>query len=759
MAAFCHPRGVYRCREHSPERARAECAGRAVWKPDVLEVLNPMNKFEAHPLPAETRKALLEILRSGSYERGRPENITLTHDGRRVYFLRSPPLGSVRRLHGVEVADGRDVVDLGAEDLPGADAGDISPEEKALRERLRLSGGGLTSYRLAPRSDWMVIPHQGRLYLWDGGMRDVRVLEGTGWFDPRISPDERWIAAHRRGELYLIDVHTGASRRLTSGASATLTHGIAEFVAQEEMNRTRGHWWAPDSRGVLYQQTDNSCVEVLYIASPRQPEMAPVPRRYPRAGRENARVRLGYIPVEGGETTWLDWDADAFPYLARVTWSPGAPPTTLVQSRDQRTVQLLVWNLETGTASVLLQEHDDAWINLDPSEGIPGWLEDGSAFLWSTERNGEWQLELRRADGALIRPLTPLGLRYRRLLHVDQRARVAFFLGGPDPWETFVYRVALDEGVPVKVTEGEGVHDASFASGSTSWVHCHWSPDGRFRARVHPAVGEAFDLAVKSAIPPEPPRARLLRVGHSRVVDASIVLPKAHREGQRYPVILQVYAGPGHREVLSVPRRNAWRNQWIADQGYAVVSIDGRGTPGHGRDWERVIKGNLIDVALKDQLAGLDALAEVEPALDMERVGVTGWSFGGYFAAMAAMRHPERFRCGVVGAPVVSWENYDTHYTERYMGLPDENPEGYRRADVLTYAEDLRRPLMIVHGLTDDNVFVMHALTLSEALFLHGIPHELILLNGTHILADTGEYLALWSRIMSFFDEHLRGGH
>jgi len=238
-------------------------------------------------------------------------------------------------------------------------------------------------------------------------------------------------------------------------------------------------------------------------------------------------------------------------------------------------------------------------------------------------------------------------------------------------------------------------------------------------------------------------------------MDAAIVRPRDFKKGTTYPVILDVYAGPGHKQVLAQPDRYMI-DQWMADRGYIVVLADGRGTPGHGREWERAIRGNLIEVPLADQVAALQALAKHEPAMDLKRVGVTGWSFGGYFSAMAVMQRPDVFRCAVAGAPVVTWENYDTHYTERYLGLPSENADGYRKSSVLTYAANLSRPLFLIHGLTDDNVYAQHSIQLSEALFEAGKPFNFLPLLGTHMVSEPLLRLRRQTRIMEFFDAELK---
>ncbi|HKB91534.1 MAG TPA: prolyl oligopeptidase family serine peptidase, partial [Opitutaceae bacterium] len=242
--------------------------------------------------------------------------------------------------------------------------------------------------------------------------------------------------------------------------------------------------------------------------------------------------------------------------------------------------------------------------------------------------------------------------------------------------------------------------------------------------------------------------------------DAAITLPhelsvQSKNNGKKYPVILYVYAGPTSKRVNALDN-DYFLDQWMADQGYIVARIDGRGTPWHGRDWERVIRGNFIDIALNDQIDGLHALAKRHPEMDLSRVGVTGWSFGGYFSAMATIRRPDVFKAGVAGAPVVTWENYDTFYTERYIGLPQQDPKAYKVSDVTSYVSELKRPLMLIHGLTDDNVYFQHTLQLADALYMAGKPYELLPMLGTHMVSDPLVRLRQQQRVMNFFNLELK---
>src|SRR5205085_1772356 len=309
----------------------------------------------------------------------------------------------------------------------------------------------------------------------------------------------------------------------------------------------------------------------------------------------------------------------------------------------------------------------------------------------------------------------------------------------------------------------KGRHDAIFGEAKDEFLHRYDLMDGRSGWELVRATDlrKVFDLPSVAEHPSRLPSAELTVVlvtdepGGTRSMDAAIVRPRDFDKEQRYPVLLDVYAGPGHKQVLAQLDR-FMIDQWMADRGYIVVALDGRGTPGHGRDWERAIRGNLIEVALTDQVAGLQALAKHEPAMDLKRVGVVGWSFGGYFSAMAVMQKPEVFRCAVVGAPVVTWENYDTHYTERYLGLPSDNADGYRKSSVLTYASKLSRPLLLIHGLTDDNVYFQHSVQLSQALFEAGKPFNFLPLLGTHMVSEPLLRLRRQTRIIEFFDAELK---
>ena len=701
-----------------------------------------------------------DLAETRNYTLGRPVSPRPTPDGAAVIFLRGGPRDPVLRLYELDVATGRETELVTPAQILGNAEEILSPEEKAHRERTRNSLRGFTEFDLSKDGSRLLVTLGGRLYVVNRADRKVTALPGSDWIAPHFSPNGAFVAAVQGGELHVIELATLTDRAVTSGASATLSHGAAEFIAQEEMARDDGYWWSPDSRWLAYQETDESGVEPRYIADPLHPEVPPLRTAYPHAGSANARVRLGVIPREGGGTRWIPWDAEKYPYLARVEWrEAGAPLTLVVEDRRQQDERVLAADPASSETRELLAEADPAWINL-VEPGIPRWLKGGRQFLWTTERGGFWQLELREATGALARVLTPPDLGYRGLVGVDESGGSVYVLGSSDPTETQLWRFPIAGGAGMRMTSARGEHHAILSEDGRTLVHLFSLLDGANGAEVLSADGARRASLVSLAETPRAiPRVELIRTGGERSYCAALLRPRDFHPGGKYPVIVSVYGGPQTTFVTS-SARSYFIEQWMADQGYIVERLDGRGTTLRGRDWQRLMRGNFIDLVLHDQVEGLQALGAQYPEMDLTRVGVSGWSFGGYFSAMATIRRPDVFKAGVAGAPVVTWENYDTYYTERYIGLPQDNPEGYRASSVLTYAGQLSRPLLLIHGLTDDNVYFQHSVQLADTLFLAGKPYEFMPMLGTHMAGANSSVVKLREeqRIMEFFNRTLRPG-
>jgi dipeptidyl-peptidase-4 len=690
---------------------------------------------------------------------GRPSRAKPTPDGKAVLFLRAQPRVARLRLYEFDVAAGTTRELLTPEELLHSAEEHLTPEEKARRERQRVSVGGFTDFQLSDDGAHILLSLSGKLYLVHRPDRKVTELNtGPGVLDPKFAPDGRTVSYVRDHDVYLYDLAKGLERRLTTGGSERKPHGLAEFIAQEEMGRFTGYWWSPDSRAIVYQESDPAGVEVWYVCDPMRPEQPPQPIPYPRPGKVNVAVRLGIVPAAGGETVWIDWDARKYPYLARVHWSRSGPLTLVVQTREQEEIALLRVDPKTGRTTTLLTQHDPTWVDL-PSD-VPRWLPDAGGFLWTSAQPGGSRLELRDATGQFVRVVVPPAAGFHGLADFDPKAGQVVYRASPDPTQSHLWRVALKDGKPERLTKEPGQHVATFSRDHSVYVHTATPADSLPRATVHRADGTL--LGELPSVAEEPPfrlNAELLKVGEGEGYYTAVVRPHHFKAGTKYPVVVHVYGGPTHQMVQASmgPRLI---DQWLADQGFIVVSVDNRGTPGRGRAWEKAVYEKFGSVPLADQMAGLRALGHKFPEIDLERVGIYGWSFGGYMAALAVLREPDVFKAAVAGAPVVDWLDYDTHYTERYLGLPDKHADAYRQASLLTYAKELRRPLLLIHGTADDNVYFRHTLKLANALFREGRDFELLPLPGlTHMVPDPVVMQRMYGKFAVCFKKHLGDPH
>lgn len=708
---------------------------------------------------------------------GRPLRAVPTPDGKAVLFLRATATSPELRLHELDVQSGK-VRELlsPAQLLKGAEES-LSPEEKARRERMRQSLRGFTTFELARDGSFLLIPFGGKLYSFSRITSEVveqaplneqgKPIEGgEPAFDPQLSPDGKLVAYVRGRDLYVLDLRTRKEKRLTQSTNPLVTNGLAEFIAQEELHRFTGFFWSPDSQQLAFTEVDNRPVEALYLPDALRPEVPPQPLRYPRPGTDNAVVRLGVISIKGGAPRFVEWDHDKFPYLATVVWAERAPLMLTVLTRTQKDLELYAVDDKTLAVRKLLAEHSDAWVNLD--QDVPRPLKDGSGFLWSSEQSGGRELELRDPNGALMRVLVPRAEGFRKLVHLDDQNGYVSYAASAEPSEQQLFRVPLLGGNPIALHKEPGYLMASFGRAHDVYVVHAFSADQHARTvvlRTPPgglaasADQKVAELPSVATPPPFLPKLEITQVG-AQGYRVSIIRPRHFQEGKKYPVLVDVYGGPHHQQVMAMAGRYML-DQWLADHGFIVVAADGRGTPSRGTAWEQAIGGlqggSFADIPLDDQVSALQEAAKRYPELDLKRVGIYGWSFGGYMAALAVLRRPDIFHVGVAGAPVVDWRDYDTGYTERYLGLPAENKEGYDKSSLLTYAPALRRPLLIVHGTSDDNVMFFHSMKLSHALFRAGKPHELLPLPGlTHMVPDPVVTERLWGRIVSTFAAALK---
>lgn len=677
---------------------------------------------------------------------GVPRAVTVSPDGATVRFIRTPD-GVTRtgQLWEHDVESGVETLVVDPVALLGAGDEELSAEERSRRERSREGAAGIVGYDVDETGRWATFALSGRLWATHLGTHATRELPSQGAvIDPRLDPTGRRVAYAAGGALHVVELADASHTTVASPVSATQVWGQAEFIAAEEMDRMRGFWWAPDGRSLLVERYDEAAVAVWHIASPEHPDRPATAQRYPAAGTTNADVSLWHVSLDG-EATEIRWDHERFEYLARVTWAPEGPPLMQVLSRDQKTSQVLRIDPETGATEVLRTLSDSAWVELGPA---PRWSPAGA--LVTIEDVGGWRRVA--VDGE---PVSPDGWQVRGVVATFADAVVV--TASHEPTEIQVVRIGTDGSLD-QITQGRGVHGAVIG-GDTTVITRTSLADALVRHTVHHDLGaeavEPSTLTNVSVPLPVSPSVHLLSAGPHELRTA-VVFPTDHEPGTRLPVLLDPYGGPGAQRVWASARAFA-EAQWLADQGFVVVVADGRGTPGRGSAWDRAIHHDFAGVTLDDQVEALFAVAAAFPDdVDTGRVGITGWSYGGYLAALAVLKRPDVFHAAVAGAPVTEWRLYDTCYTERYLGHPDEVPEVYDRNSLLPLAAGLERPLMLIHGLSDDNVVAAHTLQLSSALLAAGRPHTVLPLSGvTHMTPQetVAENLKLLQ--VQFLREHL----
>jgi dipeptidyl-peptidase-4 len=668
--------------------------------------------------------------RTQRFTLGAPRAFTVAPDGSRVVFLRSS--SGTDRANSLWVLDLPDAGERVAADpraLLGGAEEHLSPEERARRERSREGGAGVVGYATDAAVELASFALSGRLFTAELRAGTARELPVPGpVIDPRPGPDGRHIAYVAQGALRVVGAEGEGDRALAERESEQVTYGLAEFIAAEEMGRSRGFWWSPDSDRLLVARVDETPVRRWWISDPAHPEREPHHVPYPAAGTDNADVRLFVIGLDGARTEVV-WDWSRYPYLAHVHWSAAGAPLLLVQARDQRSQLYLAVDPDTGATRMVHADEDPVWLDLFP--GVPSWSPSGQLVRIADEGGA-------RVLAVGERPLTGAQLHVRAVLDVsDDDVLVSASAGedaeSPEIGEVHVYRV--NELGLERLSQEPGVHAAVRAGGVTVLVSAALDRPGA-RVRVLRDGKPAATVVSYAEDPGMTPRVTLTE-GGARRIPCAVLMPTDYDGDTPLPVLLDPYGGPHGQRVVAA--RNPYlTSQWFADQGFAVVVADGRGTPGRSPAWEKAVRDDLAEVVLQDQVDALQALAADFP-LDLGRVAIRGWSFGGYLAALGALRRPDVFHAAVVGAPVTDLRLYDTHYQERYLGHPDEQPEVYRRNSLLddaglVDAVEPHRPMMIIHGLADDNVVVAHSLRLSSALLAAGRPHEVLPLSGvTHM--------------------------
>jgi dipeptidyl-peptidase 4 len=686
-----------------------------------------------------------QLTRTERFTLGVPDQFTISADGATVLFLRSragdDPVGCLWALDtrsGTErlLADPAELLGGAEEELPEA--------ERIRRERDRASGTGIVSYAADDAARLVAFALSGGLWTVDVAAGRVRRLPAAGAVvEPRPDPTGRRVAYVAGGALRVIEAGGAPDRAVAQPDGPEVTFGLAEHVAAESMGRTRGYWWAPDGQRLLVARVDNAAVGVWYIADPADPSKPPQAMRYPAVGTANAEVTL-WVSGLGGTRTQVRWDRAAYEYVPVAGWDPRGPFAT-VQTRDQHTLRWLGIDPSTGATWQLAEQHDECWVELVP--GLPARFADGS-LVSHADRDGTRYLTV---NGAAV---TPPGQQLRAVLGVEKRELLFTASPAADPTQIQLWSYRAGES-PRQLSTEPGVHTGARRGGTLVHVaHAVDRPGSRIT--VQRAGGPELNVASLAESPVLEQRATRLVLG-PRELRAVLFLPSWYREGDgKLPVLLDPYAGPAGQKVTAEQHAQSFVSQWFAEQGFAVLVADGRGTPGRGPAWEREVYGDIFGPALEDQVAALLDTAREHPGLDLGRVGIRGWSFSGALAALAVLRRPDVFHAAVAGAPVTDQRLYDTNWRERFLGQPDQYPERYDACSLLLEAPKLSRPLLLLHGLADDNVFPVNTLRLSSALLAANRPHEVLLLPGaTHRVRDETANENLYLHELRFLQQHL----
>ncbi len=696
-----------------------------------------------------------------------PNSFVFSRDGSYLLFLAARE-GANQQLYALDTASGETRLAASPPD-GGTQEDKLSLEEVLRRQRARMLEVGITHFERAAQSDRLLIPLLGDVYVQDEIGAELRkAVDCAGKspaITPTLSPDGTKIAYVQDSEIYVIAVDGGEAKQITSGARENgLTNGIAEYAAQEELGRNLGFWWSLDSQFIVYAEVDERHIPAYRIVHQGKDEVgenAQEDHRYPFAGEANAHVRLAVVSADGGESVWLDLPTDEEYYVARVFWWNDGSPGAELLNRAQTKVNLMRFNPESGAAAVVLWEENPYWIGFRTEHFIR--LKDNN-FIWASERSGYQHLYLYGADGQLIRQLTDGEWLVDDIIKVDEVNRTIYFTASKgSPLEKHFYAVSLDGGDIRRITSEAGTHDIVIDSACRHFVDIFQALDTPPTVTLRSLADDGLLHTIHT---PDDPRLAEFQLEAPEIVtlqnrDGTTLYgalyrpPKSYGDGP-FPTIIHVYGGPGPQMVANNWKMtNALQLQYLRQQGFLVFRLDNRGSARRGLAFEGALNRRMGTVEVDDQVDGVRWLIE-QGLADPQRIGITGWSYGGYMTLMCMAKAPELFKVGVAGAPVSQWDGYDTTYTERYMSTPQENPEGYREGSVMTHIDHLSGKLLLVHGLIDENVHFRHTARLMNALNRARKRYEVLIFpDERHMPRREADRVYMHERIVGYFIDNL----
>ena len=717
-----------------------------------------------HTVTADTL-TIERIYESPSLAGSSPRSLKVAPDGKRVTYLQGKQSDYERLdLWEYNIASGESRLLFDSDELSSGEE-TLSDEEKARRERMRLSGTGIVSYQWSADGTALLFPMGGDVFYHKLGEPGAKQLLNTEAFetDIKLSPKGNYISFIRDQNLYVKHIASGEETAITTNGGGNLKYGMAEFVAQEEMGRMTGYWWSPDEQYIAFTEVDETPVDIITRSEIYADEIKMIEQKYPSAGTPNVKIRLAIQHLKTQQRNWVDLGKDEDIYLARGKWMPDSEHFTYQwQNRTQQELELRSVNVKAHSQEVLLTESSNTWVNLHDDFTF---INQGKQFIWASERDGFKHLYLFNSDGTLVRQLTKGEWVVDQLEAVDEKAGKVYFTGRKDtPLESHLYSVNLKGGDVRKLTAREGYHHITFSGDASIYIDMSSTANTPFQVSLHKASGKQITWLEENKLDANHPLTPYVKdwikpefgtITNDEGVELYYRLYKPAKLEGKHPVIVYLYGGP-HAQVVNNQwggNRGLLMQHWVS-KGYVVFSIDNRGSNYRGKAFEEPIYKAMGSVEVDDQVTGVKFLHTL-PYVDKERIGVYGHSYGGYMTLMSMFKAGDYFKAGVSGAPVTTWRLYDTHYTERYMGNPNTDSDAYDASSVFPYAQDLKGPLLIYHGMADDNVLFTHSTKLYKHLQDMGKPFEVMDYPGKkHSIRGKQTGIHLYHTITNFFDRH-----
>ena len=715
---------------------------------------------QAEPLDIE------RIFASPSLDGNAPRALKVSPDGERVTFLKGKQTDYERLdLWEYHIDSGETRLLFDSNDLQSGEEV-LSDEEKARRERMRLSGSGIVSYQWSADGKALLFPLGGDVYYHKLGEKGAKQLLDTDVFetDIKLSPKGNYISFIRDQNLFVKHIESGKETAITKEGGGNIKFGMAEFVAQEEMGRMTGYWWSPDESFIAFTKVDESPVDVISRSEIYADDIKTIDQKYPKAGTNNVLVELAIQNINNGARRWVDLGEDKDIYLARGKWMPNSETFTYQwQTRDQQTLELRAYNVPTEKQSVLLSETSNTWVNLHNDLYF---LSDSDQFIWASERDGFKHLYLYENNGKLVRQLTQGDWVVDNIEAVDAKSNRIYFAGRKDtPLESHAYSVSLNGGDISRITNEGAYHSVSFSKDASIFIDRFSTINSPAQVSLNDASGKRITWLEENKVEEGHPLYPYMdtwtkpEFGDITTKDGATLkyrIYKPENLEKKHPVIVYLYGGP-HAQVVTnswAGNRGLLMQHWV-DKGYVVFTLDNRGSNYRGKAFEDPIYKKMGFVEVDDQVAGVEFLRTL-PYVDAKRIGVHGHSYGGYMTLMTMFKAGDYFQAGVSGAPVTDWRLYDTHYTERYMGNPKTDDDAYTASSVFPYAKDLKGDLLIYHGMADDNVLFTHSTMLYKHLQDLAIPFETMDYPGKkHSIRGKQTGIHLYKTITNFFDRNL----